>query len=163
VLTLDVDPCQLDHMTTWRQKLTPWFTDSDYIAAFLISFILVFIKKWEVGGHIDVIWYSAIAKNIFQSGNYFHFGMNTYFFDNYYDHFPLTYWVTAKVYELFGVSDFTASLYPMICSFIGYLALFKVGERLIDKRFGLVCLLTWALCFAGTKLSGSLRMDVPLT
>jgi 4-amino-4-deoxy-L-arabinose transferase-like glycosyltransferase len=146
-----------------REKLKPFFTDSDYIAAFFVSFVLVFIKKWEVGGHIDSIWYQAIAKNVFQSGNYFHFGINPYFFDQYYDHFPLTYWVLATTFKVFGVSDFTASLYPMLCSFIGYLALFKTGERLVNKRFGVICLLTWALCFAGTKLSGSVRMDVPLT
>lgn len=129
----------------------------------LISFVMVGIKKYEPGGNIDTIWYSAISRNIFQTGNFFHFYISKFYLNPIYDHMPLSYWITAKMFMLFGVSDFIARLYPILCSFVTYVFVFLIGKHLGNSSKGLSAVLGLVLCFEFTKWTGSLLHDVPLT
>ena len=98
----------------------------------LFAFVLVFLKKWEPGGHIDATWYSAVARNIAEKGDFFHFYINPFFANEVFDHFPLDYWIMGGLMSLFGVSDFIARLYFMICSFASLLwCQFFWGRRFV--------------------------------
>jgi 4-amino-4-deoxy-L-arabinose transferase-like glycosyltransferase len=148
---------------TFFSYLQRWWTDPFYAAAFLLSFALVFIKKWEPGGTIDASWYSTMARNIFLSGDYFTFGINPHFFAEYYDHFPLTYWTMAKSFDFFGVSAFSARLYFLFSSFLTCLLVFESGRLAKNSLYGLVTLLMLGLSFTATKYMGSIKIDIPLT
>lgn len=146
------------------KKIKPFLlsTDSTITCVLLFSFILVGMKKYEPGGNLDTIWYAAIARNISQSGNFFHFFISKYYLNPIYDHMPLTYWITASMFNLFGISDFVARLYPMICSFLSYVGVYLTGHILGGPARGLAAIVCLGLCFEFTKWNGSLMHDVPL-
>ena len=129
----------------------------------LFAFVLVFLKKWEPGGHIDATWYSAVARNIAEKGDFFHFYINPFFANEVFDHFPLDYWIMGGLMSLFGVSDFIARLYFMICSFASLLFLFGIARQIFGRTYGYITLIVFALCFGATKWSGAIKHDVPLT
>ncbi len=147
---------------TWR-KMSLFFADDYFKAVCIVAFTVVFIKKWEPGGNIDTVWYSAIAKNIYLTGDFFHFTISKYYFKDIFDHMPMTYWITAWVFKIMGPSDFAARLYPMICSFISYILVFRIGTMIKDKVYGLAAIVMYILCFGATKWNGALMHDVPLT
>jgi 4-amino-4-deoxy-L-arabinose transferase-like glycosyltransferase len=140
-----------------------WFSDSHFMAAVFVAFIMVFIKKWEPGGNLDTIWYSALCKNIAEAGDYFHFFISRYYLNHVFDHMPLSYWIIGTLMRFFGATDLVARIYPMICSFFSYLIVYKIGCFLKNKDFGLVTLLTYAACFGSSKWNGAVMHDVPLT
>lgn len=130
--------------------------------ALLFAVVLSCIKKWEVGGNLDTIWYSAIGRNIAQNGDYFHFFISEKM-PQIRDHMPLTYWVTGAVMSLFGTTDFVARLYPMLASVASTILVYLIGRRYRDNTAGLIAILVYALSIGSTKWNGSLLHDVPLT
>ncbi len=144
-------------------KIKNLYNDPYLVAVLFLSFVMVFIKKWEPGGNLDTIWYSALTRNIAEGGDYFHFYISKYYLNPVFDHMPLSYWVIGSLMRLFGVSDFVARLYPMICTFFSYILVYKIGKLLKDKEFGLICVLSYASCFGSSKWNGAVTHDVPLT
>ncbi|MDZ4678708.1 MAG: glycosyltransferase family 39 protein [Oligoflexia bacterium] len=149
-------------MLNLRVKVRSIFQDAYLKAAILSAFVMVFMKKWEPGGNLDTIWYSAVAKNIYETGNWFHFFISKYYIKDIFDHMPLTYWATAVSFNILGPSDFSARLYPMLCSFVSYILLYKIGTTIKDRNFGLMTLFTHVICFGASKWNGALMHDVPL-
>jgi 4-amino-4-deoxy-L-arabinose transferase-like glycosyltransferase len=129
---------------------------------------MVFLKKWEIGGNIDTIWYAAISKNVALSGEYFRFWISKFpsvgnNVADVRDHMPMTYWVVGTFMKIFGVSDFVAKLYPLFCSFFTNILIYKFGSYLKDKFFGITCLISVALIHQYMKWQGQLKMEIPLT
>jgi O-antigen ligase len=150
-------------ISTTFKKIRPWVSDPYTLAVGLFSFIMVFMKKWEPGGNLDTIWYSSVAKNIALTGNYFHFYISKYYFREIFDHMPMTYWIVGTILRIFGPSDLAARIYPMICSFLSYVLIYKIGSKIKNKEFGLLALVVHALCFGASKWNGAVMHDVPLT
>lgn len=146
-----------------KTRFEKLFNDSHLVAAILIGFAFSAIKKWEPGGNLDTIWYSAVAKNIYLTGDYFHFYISKYFASQIFDHMPLMYWVIATLFKLFSPSDFVARLYPIICSFFSFILVFRIGKFIKDEKFGLIAVVSYALCFGASKWQGAVMHDVPLT
>lgn len=133
------------------------------LGLYLFIFVLVAVKKWEPGGHIDATWYSAIAKNVAEHNEWFKFGINPHFYPDFFDHIPLSYWIMGGLMKLFGATDLVARSYFIVCSLISYVLVFKLGTRLKDKAFGYASVVTLALCFFFGKWAGGIKHDVPLT
>jgi 4-amino-4-deoxy-L-arabinose transferase-like glycosyltransferase len=155
----------LQKLMTPLQKLRVWAAgfDPNWPTVLLFSFIMVGMKKYEPGGNPDTIWYAAVSRNIAESNNFFHFYISKYYLNPIFDHMPLTYWVTASVFKVFGISDFAARLYPMLCSFFTYVVVYLLSRRIGGSALGLSAVLNLGLCFELTKWNGSLMHDVPLT
>src|SRR5258708_1680355 len=145
------------------KKLKTLSEDPYAIAVLLLSFVMVFVKKCEPGGNLDTIWDSALARNIAETGDYFHWFISKYYLNPVFDHMPMTYWILASLMKVFGVSDLVARTYPMICSFFSYILVYKIGKHLKDKEFGLICLLSYVSVFGSSKWNGAVTQDVPLT
>ncbi len=144
-------------------KIKSLYDDKFFVAVAFISFAIVFMKKWAPGGNLDTIWYSAVAKNIALSGDYFQFKVSEYWGWRIYDHMPLTYWIVGTLMRIFGINDFVARIYPMSCAFTSYLLVYFIGSRSKDRKFGFACVLAYLLCFGASKWNSSLIHDVPLT
>jgi O-antigen ligase len=144
-------------------KIRPWFEDPYLPTVWLVAFVMVAMKKWEPGGNLDTIWYSAVAKNIYLTGNYFHFFISKFYFKEIFDHMPMDYWIIGTIFHIFGPSDFAARLYPMLCSFFSYLLIYKIGIKIKNQEFGLLAVVVHALCFGASKWNGAVMHDVPLT
>lgn len=132
-------------------------------AALWFAFALVFLKKWDPPAPLDSLWYAAVAKNLHRTGDYFHFFVARGSLDPFYDHMPLTYWITAAAFDWLGPSEFTSRLYPMLGSFATYAIVYALGRRWGGPFQGLLALVFYALCTEGVKWNGALLHDVPLT
>lgn len=150
-------------MTSIINRINSFFRNPYGLAVLMLALVMVCMKKWSPGGNLDEIWYRAVAKNIFLTGDYFRFFISKHYLSDIFDHFPLTYWVTATNFKIFGPSDFVARLYPMVCSIISYILVYLIGRKVIGKDFGLICLVSYALTFPATKWNGALMHDIPLT
>lgn len=149
-------------MSTLRSKLS-FLTDPYNSAAILLALVLVCLKKWEPGGNLDTIWYSAVSRNVAETGNYFHFFVSSNWDNRVTDHMPLTYWVVGTLMSWFGISDFVARLYPMLTSIASILFVYGIGRQLSSARFGLLAIVAYAFCLGAGKWHGALMQDVPLT
>lgn len=160
---------------------------SSFYATFLVAFALVAVKKWEPGGNLDSLWYSAIGRNVAQTGDYHHFFISPTFYPTVADHMPLTYWITGFIISLLGPSDFVARLYPMFMGILSYLFVYgigcMIGERAVSgetsdratssdireraarrgRHYGLAAVIAYVLAYGSSKWNGALMLDVPLT
>ena len=142
--------------------LPGFLRETQFWATFLIAIVLVAIKKWEPGDNLDAIWYSAVSKNVYETGDFNHFFLSRHWHTTVSDHMPLTYWITGAVFMLFGPSDFVARLYPIICGILSYLFVYFIGREIKGRHFGLCSILALALAYGFSKWNGSLMQDVPL-
>ncbi|MBP9675041.1 MAG: glycosyltransferase family 39 protein [Bacteriovoracaceae bacterium] len=139
------------------------YLDSSTLTALFLSFVLVFIKKWEVGSNLDPLWYSAVAKNIALTGNFFNFSVSQYEASQIYDHMPLTYWVVGALMKTFGISDFVARFYTLLCGFFTLFLIFLIGKKIKNSFFGLLALTFSLFNINFIKWNGQLLHDIPLT
>src|ERR1700733_2193619 len=100
-------------MKNLLKKVKSLSGDPYAVAVFFLSFVMVFVKKWEPGGNLDTIWDSALARNIAETGDYFHWFISKYYLNPVFDHMPMTYWIIATLMKFFGISDLVARSYPM--------------------------------------------------
>jgi 4-amino-4-deoxy-L-arabinose transferase-like glycosyltransferase len=147
------------YLSRWYETLS----EPHILAVLWLAFAMTCMKKWEPGGNIDTIWYAAVAKNVWRTGDFFHFYISRYYFDQILDHMPLTYWIVGGLFKLFHPTDFVARLYPIFCSFTSYIVLYNIGRIARDKNFGLVAVFMYALTLGASKWNGSLLQDIPLT
>jgi len=142
--------------------LPQFLREPQFLATFLIAIALVAVKKWEPGDNLDAIWYSAVSKNVYETGDFHHFFISRHWGTTVANHMPLTYWITGAVFMLFGPSDFVVRLYPMICGILSYLFVYLIGREIKGQHFGLCSVLALVLAYGYSKWNGSLMQDVPL-
>lgn len=74
---------------------------------------------------------------------------------------PLTYWATALIFSIFGSSEASVRLFPVLCSFgIAWLC-FLLCERLFDRQTGVDAALVLSTAMAWWIFSRTLLTDIP--
>jgi hypothetical protein len=61
---------------------------------------------------------------------------------------PLFIWMQVLSMKIFGINEFAARFPNAVCGMLTLLLLFNMGEKLIDKKFGL----TWVILYGGSIL-----------
>ena len=61
---------------------------------------------------------------------------------------PLFIWMQVLSMKIFGINEFAARFPNAVCGILTLLLLFNMGEKLIDKKFGL----TWVILYGGSIL-----------
>src|SRR5205823_8252882 len=84
--------------------------------------------------HPDEGRYAEIAREMVVMGDWLTPRLNGL---KYFEKPPLQYWVTAFSYEVFGVHNWTARLWPALSTFLTALFLGFVGLRLEGRSVGL--------------------------
>jgi 4-amino-4-deoxy-L-arabinose transferase-like glycosyltransferase len=105
--------------------------------------------------------YADVAKNILKTGDW----LNFYWLGGipFLEKPPLQFWITALNFKVFGISEFSARLFPVFCGIGGLLAIMIFARR---------CLSWQASCIAGLALlsfpayleySTKAMLDIPVT
>ena len=93
----------------------------------------------------DEINFAECAREMLVSNNYADVQL---YFHPFWEKPPLFIWLQAMSMNVFGVNEFAARFPNAICGVITLMILFKTGQELNDRKFGL----TWAFVYASTLL-----------
>ncbi|SNR67360.1 ArnT family glycosyltransferase [Desulfurobacterium atlanticum] len=102
---------------------------------FILILLSVFVFFKNLG--VNDIWipnesfYAESAREMMESGNY----LDIYY--NYQSRFnkpPMTYWLVALSYKLFGISEFSARLPVVILSLFSVLLTYLIARELFDRK-----------------------------
>ncbi len=93
----------------------------------------------------DEINFAEIAREMVVSGDWLRPQMH---FEAFHEKPPLFMWMQAVSMSAFGVGEFAARLPNAVCGIITLLVLFRIGERLRSRAFGML----WALAYIGSIL-----------
>jgi len=93
----------------------------------------------------DEINFAEISREMLELGDYLRVHVN---FKPFWEKPPFYFWLQASAMKVFGVGAFAARLPNAICGLVTLFLLFKMGERLYDRRFGFL----WGTVYLGTTL-----------
>ena len=93
----------------------------------------------------DEINFAEIAREMVVSGDWLRPQMH---FEAFHEKPPLFMWMQAASMSVFGIGEFAARFPNAICGTITLLVLFRTGERLRGRVFGML----WALAYIGSIL-----------
>lgn len=93
----------------------------------------------------DEINFAEIAREMVVSGDWLRPQMH---FEAFHEKPPLFMWMQALSMKAFGVGEFAARFPNAVCGIVTLLVLFRIGEQLRGKVFGML----WALGYAGSIL-----------
>ena len=107
-------------------------------AAILIPYIgVVHLFDW------DEINFAESAREMLVTGNYLDVQIN---YETFLEKPPLFFWIQALSMKVFGVNEFAARFPNAIIGVITLLILFRIGNKLYDKRTGVI----WALIYSSS-------------
>ncbi|MGH8678226.1 MAG: phospholipid carrier-dependent glycosyltransferase [Burkholderiales bacterium] len=107
----------------------------------LVVLLTSFVVAWFAGlgyrklANPDEGRYAEIAREMVASGNWTTPHLNTI---KYFEKPPLQYWTTAIAYQTFGMSEWTARLWPAVTGFLGVVLTWFAGRRLFGASAGLL-------------------------
>ena len=106
----------------------------------LLALVVLFALAWFCNLdyrrliHPDEGRYAEIPREMVASGDWVTPRLNGI---KYFEKPALQYWITAAAYEVFGVREWTARLWPVLAGFLGVLLIGYVGFRLGGPALGL--------------------------
>lgn len=109
----------------------------------------------------DSVQYAAVAKEIVRSGRWL-LPFDPVYNAPYYFHFPLSVWVPAVMFKLFGVSVFTARLYSLLMAMVAVAGIFSIGRVLANSWVGWCAGLSFLLTDHVLRIARQCRVDLPL-
>ena len=71
-------------------------------------------------------------------------------------------YINTLSFLVFGVNDYAASLFPLICSLLGIYIIYRIGELLFDSRVGLLSAFFLAIIPLDIVYATRITPDVPL-
>lgn len=135
--------------------------DIIFIVLLLLSLPLFFYNLGQSSlTNWDEAWYADIARNILKTGNIFTLYWNGEIFS---DHPPAGFWVTAIIFKILGISEFTARLPQALFGMLSLVTIYLLGKELFNKWVGLASAiaLSSSIWFLYRARSGNL--DITLT
>jgi len=101
--------------------------------------------------------YAEIAREMVVSGDWLTPRLNGY---KYFEKPALQYWATAASFSLFGLTDWSARLWPALTGFLGIVLVFLAGNRLFGPRAGLIAAAALAGNFIYVMIGHVLTLDM---
>ncbi len=93
----------------------------------------------------DEINFAEAAREMLVSHNVLQVQIN---FHPFWEKPPLFFWFQALSMSVFGVNEFAARFVNAVCGILTLLAVYRIGSRVFDRKFGLL----WAGAFLGSFL-----------
>jgi 4-amino-4-deoxy-L-arabinose transferase-like glycosyltransferase len=104
--------------------------------------------------------YAEIPREMVESGDWITPRLNGI---KYFEKPPLQYWATALAYRAFGMSDWTARLWPALTGFLGILFAYFTGRRLFGARVGMFAAAVLASTFHYIAFAHIATLDMGAT
>jgi 4-amino-4-deoxy-L-arabinose transferase-like glycosyltransferase len=127
---------------------------------FSLLYIVFFVGHFIDVMDIDAAQYASISAEMSRTNSYlevYHRGQD------YLDKPPLLFWVSALAFKLFGFSAFTYHLFPVLFSFLGFYATYKLAKLFYGKEVGLLASIIYASTQAVFLMNHDIRTDNLLT
>jgi 4-amino-4-deoxy-L-arabinose transferase-like glycosyltransferase len=108
----------------------------------------IFFIPFLGGVHLfdwDEINFAECTREMMNMGDYLRVYIN---YAPFWEKPPFYFWLQALAMRAFGVGEFAARLPNAICGIITLTVIYNIGERLYNKKFGLI----WALSYFGSIL-----------
>ena len=105
-------------------------------------------------------FYAETSREILESGNWLNL---TYNYEPRLEKPPMTYWLTALSYQLFGVGQWQTRLVPLLSTFATALLLLIYGRFIRSWRFGLTAALIFLSAIQVFALARYDSPEMPLT
>jgi 4-amino-4-deoxy-L-arabinose transferase-like glycosyltransferase len=125
------------------------------LVAFAAS-VTMLSRLWEGDLFRDEVLYAAVAKGIVERGEWLDLYIGG---DPYWRKPPLMFWLAAGMYQLAGISVFSAKLFPALCGVLSCLALYALVRRFFGDRVALVAALVLATTPRFVRTSATFRLD----
>lgn len=109
---------------------------------------------------IDASQYAAMSQEMMESGEYLQVKEQG---KDYLDKPPLLFWISALFFKLFGVSNFVFRIVPILASFVGFYATYRLGKLYYNAKIGYLAALVLASCQAMFLMNHDIRTDTMLT
>jgi 4-amino-4-deoxy-L-arabinose transferase-like glycosyltransferase len=138
------------------------------LPAHIIKVVVLFLLIYTVylTGHfidimdVDAAHYAAISVEMMHSDNWLEVYMRG---GDYLDKPPLLFWISALSFKLFGVSNFTYRLFPVLFSLLGILATFKLSRLFYSPTISGYAAVIFATSQAIFLMNHDVRTDNLLT
>jgi 4-amino-4-deoxy-L-arabinose transferase-like glycosyltransferase len=127
---------------------------------FSLLYIVFFVGHFIDVMDIDAAQYASISAEMSRTNSYlevYHRGQD------YLDKPPLLFWVSAFAFKLFGISAFTYHLFPVLFSYLGFYATYKLAKLFYGKEVGLLAAIIFASTQAVFLMNHDIRTDNLLT
>ena len=129
----------------------------------LAAAVLLFAYSWLPGGlDADSCHYAVVSEEILRSQKLLGF-YDPIYGGVFFYHFPFALWVTAAFFKLFGISNFSATLFSILCGFILTAVLFYFGRFLKNQWVGFFAGMSFLLTNHIVRISRKCRMDIPVS
>jgi 4-amino-4-deoxy-L-arabinose transferase-like glycosyltransferase len=130
----------------------------------IVPFILIY-AVFLTGHFIDIMdvdaaHYAAISVEMMHSDNWLEVYMRG---GDYLDKPPLLFWISALSFKLFGVSNFTYRLFPVLLSFLGIFATYKLSRLFYSSTISYYAAVLFATSQAVFLMNHDVRTDNLLT
>ncbi len=126
-----------------------------FVAFTVVYIIGLFLNVMEV----DAAQYASISREMADDGSWLQV-MHRH--ENYLDKPPLLFWLSAAMFKVFGVSNFTYKLPSFLFTLVGVYATFRLGKKLYNQYSGLVAALMLYGCQAWYLFNNDVRTDTLL-
>jgi 4-amino-4-deoxy-L-arabinose transferase-like glycosyltransferase len=118
------------------EKRIPWLW-------VLIAFLVASTRAFENGISLDPALFSAIARTFSREGVWWSQRASETLFPQYFEHPFLPIWLQGILFKLFGATDTTSRYLGLLTGPGSFYFLYRIGERLADRRFAsLFCFVT---------------------
>jgi 4-amino-4-deoxy-L-arabinose transferase-like glycosyltransferase len=124
---------------------------------FLLILSVVTLAAYIAGLFVDVTRdsskYAAVAREIFESGEYFHLTVHG---EPYLQKPPMLFWMGAMSFHIFGLSNFAFKLPVLLLSFFGLYSLCRLGKSLFNTQTGFIA----AILLGSSQVYFLYNMDI---
>ena len=126
-------------MKAWARIPVEWWIAAAAALLFIPGLGAVNLFDW------DEINFAEIAREMLATGNWLQPQIG---YVPFYEKPPLFMWMQALGMSVFGIGEFAARLPNALCGIVTLLVLFRIGERMRGRTFGLL----WVLAYVGSIL-----------
>ncbi|NPA58467.1 MAG: glycosyltransferase family 39 protein [Aquificae bacterium] len=133
-----------------------------FVALFLFFTLLIYL--WNIW--LNDIWipneafYAEAAREMLERGNFFEIYYN---YEPRFNKPPMTYWLVAFSYLIFGVNEFATRLPIVLTAFGSNVLVYLIGKELYGRKVALLSAVVMAFSFQFVINSRYASPEVPLT
>ncbi len=128
---------------------------------FLVSFVFFFARIWEPYLSGDALKHALVAKEIIFTKDWLNLSLG---YEPYLKKPPFYFWLIAISYKIFGISAFSARLFPALFGIFNAFLIYIIGKEIFkEKIYALIAALFFVINWHVLRLTTIVRMESIIT